>query len=389
MIRIAILGSTGSIGKKTVEIIKNNKKNYKVELLTTNKNIVELLKQSKILNVKHLIITNKNCYLKFKKKNKNKNIKVFNNFNNLKDIFKYKIDYVMSSISGLDGLDPTLKIIRYTKKIGIANKETIICAWNILKKKLNKFNTKFIPIDSEHFSIWSLLNGFNVININKIYITASGGPFLKYKQNKLNSVKPKEAIKHPKWRMGKKISVDSSTMMNKLFEVLEASRIFNLSLNKFNILIHENSYLHSIVNFNNGTSKLLIHDTDMKIPIYNSIHNCNKKYLNSKDIDFNLLNNLNLYYPDLNKFKCLNLIRNLPDHISLYETVLVAANDELVDLFLNGKIKYPQIYYFLNKILNSKKFIKLKKISPKSVNMILKLKEIVRLKIHDLCNRHK
>ena len=127
----------------------------------------------------------------------------------------------------------------------------------------------------------------------------------------------------------------------------------------------------------------------MKIPIYNSIHNCNKKYLNSKDIDFNLLNNLNLYYPDLNKFKCLNLIRNLPDHISLYETVLVAANDELVDLFLNGKIKYPQIYYFLNKILNSKKFIKLKKISPKSVNMILKLKEIVRLKIHHLCNRHK
>ena len=295
----------------------------------------------------------------------------------------------MSSISGINGLEPTLKIIKFTKKIGIANKESIICAWNLIKNKLKQYDTIFVPVDSEHFSIWSILNGFDTKNVDKIYITASGGPFLNYKIKNLNLVKPKDAIKHPNWKMGKKISVDSSTMMNKIFEILEASRIFNLQINKFSILIHENSYLHAIVKFTNGTTKLLIHDTDMKIPIFNSIHNNNKNYNKLRNIDFKILNNLNLHSPEIKKFKCLSLIKNLPDSISLYDTIVVTANDELVNLFLRGKVKYTDIYRLLNKILNLKIFVKLKKIPPKNINMILNLKETVRLKINHLCNKHK
>ncbi len=390
MIKLAILGSTGSIGKKTIEIIKKNKSKYKVELLTTNTKTKELLKQSKQLKVKSLIVTDQQAYLNLKKKiKKKKSIKLFNNFNNLNNIFNKRIDYVMSSISGINGLEPTLKIIKFTKKIGIANKESIICAWNLIKNKLKQYDTIFVPVDSEHFSIWSILNGFDTKNVDKIYITASGGPFLNYKIKNLNLVKPKDAIKHPNWKMGKKISVDSSTMMNKIFEILEASRIFNLQINKFSILIHENSYLHAIVKFTNGTTKLLIHDTDMKIPIFNSIHNNNKNYNKLRNIDFKILNNLNLHSPEIKKFKCLSLIKNLPDSISLYDTIVVTANDELVNLFLRGKVKYTDIYRLLNKILNLKIFVKLKKIPPKNINMILNLKETVRLKINHLCNKHK
>ena len=153
--KIAILGSTGSIGKSLIEIIKKDKEKYEIVLLSANKNLSELIKQAKYFKVKNLIITNKNQYDLLKKKKFN--IKIYNNFNNLNNIFKYKLDYIMSAISGLDGLNPTFESIKHTKKIAIANKESIICAWNILESELKKHNTKFVPVDSEHFSIWSAL----------------------------------------------------------------------------------------------------------------------------------------------------------------------------------------------------------------------------------------
>ncbi len=268
--KIAILGSTGSIGKSTLEIIKKDKKNFDVFLLSTNKNIQELSKQQKIFKPKYLIINDLKSFIKFKKKNKNKT-KIFNNYNLIKKIFNKKIDYCMSSISGLDGLKPTLDIIPYTKIIAIANKESLICAWNLIEKKLEKNKTKFIPVDSEHFSIWSLINNVND-DIEKIYITASGGPFLNKNKKYLKKIKPEDAIKHPNWSMGKKISIDSATLVNKVFEVIEAKKIFNLDLNKFEILLHQDSYVHAIVKFKNGLTKFLIHDTNMKIPIFNSIY---------------------------------------------------------------------------------------------------------------------
>ena len=197
--KIAILGSTGSIGKTTFEILKKNQNMFEVQLLTTNKNINELIKQSKIFNVKNLIITDKKQFLVAKKKLQNKRINIFNNFNCFNQIFKKKIDYTMSSISGLDGLEPTLNIIKFTKKIAIANKEAIICAWNLINKKLTKHKTVFIPVDSEHFSIWSLLKDTPKPKIDEIIITASGGPFLNLPIKDFKNISIKEALKHPNW----------------------------------------------------------------------------------------------------------------------------------------------------------------------------------------------
>jgi len=378
--KIAILGSTGSIGKTTFNIIKKNKKNFEIVLLTTNKNINEILKQTGQLKVKNIIVTSKPHYLKIKKKLKNKNIKVFNSFNDLQKIFKKKIDYSMSSIAGLAGLKPTIDCIKFTKTIAIANKESIICGWNLIQKKLKKFKTEFIPVDSEHFSIWSLLNNKDKKNIEEIIITASGGPFLNLSKKKFNKIKSKDAIKHPNWNMGKKISIDSATLMNKVFEVIEAQKIFEIDYKKFKVLTHPKSYVHAIVKFNNGLTKILIHDTNMKIPIFNSIYNRSNNNLKTKKLDYKKLNNLNFKPIDSNKFPSIKILNKLNNKNTLFETVLVSANDELVDLFLQDKIKFTDISKILKKILNDKKYKRYQHLTPNNYREILNLDEYVRLK---------
>ena len=175
MKKIAILGSTGSIGKQTLDIIRRNKKNFNIYLLTTNKNHFLLSKQIKEFNVKNVIVTDRNSYLILKRKFKK--INIYNNFDKIDKIFSSKLDYIMSSISGLDGLKPTIKIIKKTKTIAIANKESIICGWSLIEKEIQKYKTKFIPVDSEHFSIWSIIKNIEPRNIEEVIITASGGPF--------------------------------------------------------------------------------------------------------------------------------------------------------------------------------------------------------------------
>ena len=376
--KIAILGSTGSIGKTTFDIFKKDKKKYEIILLTTNKNINELIKQTKIFKVKNLIVTDSKKYYLIKKKLLNKKINIFNNFNNFNKIFVNRIDYVMSSISGLDGLKPTMDIIKFTKKIAIANKESIICGWNLINKELIKYKTVFIPVDSEHFSIWSLINDTNKNKVEEIIITASGGPFLKTPIKNLKNVSISEALKHPNWSMGKKISIDSATMMNKVFEVIEAQKIFNIPINKFKILIHPKSYLHAIVKFNNGLIKMLIHETNMTIPIFNSINE--NDIITTNKIDYSILNNLSLSSISKKKYPSIKILDNLNNKSSLYETAIVAANDELVKLFINKKIKFTQISKILLKTLKHKDIIKLKRKFPKNFEEIKTLSEYVRLK---------
>ncbi len=373
--RIAILGSTGSIGKTLIEIIKKDKKNFDVILLTADKNYKEILKQAKILRVKNLIITDKKAYLNLSQ-NKLGNIKIFNNYDSFNKIFKKKIDYVMSSISGINGLNPTIKIIKFTKKIAIANKESIICGWHLIKKNLKKFKTSFIPVDSEHFSIFYSLKGNNISNIKKIYLTASGGPLINTPKTKLKSIKISEAIKHPNWKMGKKISIDSATMMNKVFEIMEAKKIFDLNYESLDILIHPSSYVHAIVKFNDGMVKIIAHDTNMKIPIFNSLHNSQKK-IKTDELNLKKLNFLNLKKVDINKFPSVKIIKQLKNNESSLETIIVLANDKLVDLFLLKKINFTDIVKFLQKLINMKKFNILKKKKLKNINSIIWLnKEI-------------
>ena len=382
--KIAILGSTGSIGKTTIDIIKKDIDNFDVILLTANNNYRKLVKQAKELKAKNLIINNKKQYLNLKNKFKNKKINIYNNFHNFNKIFKKKIDYTMCAISGLQGLSPTLDVIEFTKNIAIANKESLICGWNLIEKKLKRYNTKFIPVDSEHFSIWSLIKNVRKCDIEEVIITASGGPFLKLPISKFDKIKPSSAIKHPNWNMGKKISIDSATMMNKVFEVIEAQRIFDIELKKFKILVHPNSYVHSIVKFNNGTTKILVHDTNMKIPIFNTLYQNSNKKLMSKKLDITKLNNLNFKNIDKKKFPVINILNHVSKKFSLYETVIVSANDLLVQFFLEGKIKFLDILICLKKIVKLKEFKKFKHILPTNVNQIIKLSKYVRLKTQSL-----
>jgi len=382
--KIAILGSTGTIGKNLINIIKKDKSKFKILLLSTNKNYKELLKQQRLFKVKNIIITDKKIF-SFVKKLKIKNLKIFNNFDNINKIFKYKIDYTMNAISGLDGLEPTLKIIKFSKSIAIANKESLICGWNLIKNEFDLHNTQFIPVDSEHFSIWYSLDNFKKNNIEKIYLTASGGPFLNLPKNKFSKITIKDSLRHPNWQMGSKISIDSATMINKVFEIIEAKNIFKIPYNKLSIKIHRDSYLHAIIKFSNGMINIIAHDTTMKIPIFNSLYcNENIKQLKTSDINFNKLNNLNLKSVDYKKFPIDKILNLMPKKFSLFETILVVANDELVNLYLKKKITFVDIYNYLFKILLSKEMNSYKNIVPVNFSDIVNVKNIVLNKINKL-----
>ena len=380
--KIVILGSTGSIGKTVINIIESDKKNFEIKLLTANKNYKKLLYQAKKFRVKNLIITDNKSFIIANKVNKNPKIKIYNNFNVLNKIFKKKVDYTISSITGVEGLIPTFKIIKHSKIIAIANKEAIICGWDLINKELKKRKTEFIPVDSEHFSTWYGLKNNNDI-IDKIFLTASGGPFKNLPIKKFNNINVKQALKHPNWKMGKKISIDSATMMNKVFEIIEARNIFDLSYKKLSILVHPDSYLHSIIKFKNGLIKLIAHETDMKIPILNSIYQKNNKFIfQDSQINLKKLNKLELSFINKQKFPLVKILNHLSDRNSLFETVIVSANDELVKMFLNKKIKFLQIAKKLILFIKRPEFKKYKLISPKNIEEIVELNKYVRLKIN-------
>jgi len=369
---IAILGSTGSIGECLLKIVKSDLKSFNIVLLSANKNYKKLFVQAKKFKVKNVILTDKKTFEYVISNHKNNRIRIYNDFNHLDKIIKNKIDYTMNSIVGLDGLDPTLKIIKYSKTIAIANKETIICGWNLIKKNLDKYRSKFIPVDSEHFSIWSVINlkkNFN--DIEKIYLTASGGPFSNRKFNSLKNIKISQALNHPTWKMGKKITIDSATLINKVFEIIEAKKIFNINLNTLGILIHPSSYVHALIKFKNGLINIVAHETSMTIPIFNSLYWQTEKFLKTNSINLSKLNYLNVSYPKKLNFPLVNLIKAIPKKDSLFETVLVSANDYLVNLFLDKKIYYIDIIKILLKICKMKKFTIYKKIAPNTILEII------------------
>jgi len=379
--KIAILGSTGSIGKTLIKIIKENKNDFNIVLLAADKNYKEILKQAKYFNVPNLIITDEKSYNELKKKKLDK-INIFNNYNSFNNIFKKKIDYVMSAISGFDGLEPTLKIIRHTKKIAIANKEAIICGWHLIKKNLKKYKTTFVPVDSEHFSIFYALQGNKISNIEKIYLTASGGPLINLPKKRFKGIKISEAIKHPNWKMGKKISVDSATLMNKVFEIIEAKKIFDLRYDQLDILIHPSSYVHAIIKFNDGMIKIIAHDTNMKIPIFNSLNESQINSIKTDKLNIKKLNFLNFKHVDIKRFPSVSLIKKLNDNESLLETIIVLANDILVNLFLLKKIEFTDINSILQKLINMKDIKNYSRKKPGDISSLISLNKLVRLKIN-------
>jgi 1-deoxy-D-xylulose-5-phosphate reductoisomerase len=383
--KIVILGSTGSIGKNLLKIIKKDKDNFDVFLLSANKNISLLIKQAKEFNVKNIIISNHKSYLIGKKKLKNKKINIYNSLSILNKVLnKNKVYYSMVALVGLDGLNPCLDLIKHSKNIAVANKESLICGWTLINKSLKKYKVNFIPVDSEHFSIHSLINNQSSTCIDKIFITASGGPFFKKRNMNLKNIKPSDALNHPNWKMGKKISIDSATMMNKVFEVIETKNIFGVKYDVIKILVHPKSYVHTILKFSNGLIKILIHEPNMKIPIFNSLYlNQNKKII-SKNVNLNLLNDLEISKPNLKQFPLLKILNKLPEFNSLYETALITINDFFVYKFLEKKINYNELIYFIKKCSKLKDFVKLKRIKVSNLKQINDVKTLVQLKLNKL-----
>jgi len=370
--KICILGSTGSIGKTTLQILSENKKDFEVVLLSGNSNVDLLISQAK--KFKPIYIYYNNFYFKdkiqsFCKKNK------INFIDNLKSINKIKFDITVSAISGIAGLIPTLDIIKYSKKILIANKESIICGWSFILKQLKKYNCKFIPIDSEHFSILNLIKNLNRNSIDKIYLTASGGPFFN-KEINLNNVTINQAINHPVWNMGKKISVDSANLMNKILEIIEASLLFNFPIKKFSIAIHPKSLVHAIVQNNNGLSFLAYHEPDMKIPIFNSLYDelNNKKFFKNNFFYKNKKENKLLFFkPDFKKYPALQVLDIANKYGKNGIIMINVFNELLVNQFLSKKIFFSDIVRKLLLIMQSnriKKYLKINKI--KHINDVFK-----------------
>ena len=367
---IFLLGSTGSIGDAAIKVLKKDKKNFNIKLLTTNSNVKKIYDQAISLNVKEIVIFDKKEYYKNYKKFSLKNIKIYSSIKEAFKKKKRKSYLTINAISGIDGLEPTLDIIKYSRNLAIANKESIICGWKFLNKELLKHKTGFIPLDSEHFSIWSLIKNEKKKNLNRIYLTASGGPFLNSKLNKIKNIKPKFALKHPNWKMGKKISIDSATMMNKIFEVIEAVKIFDLNPEQIKILIHPKSYLHAIVNFKNGLTKLLAHDTTMEVPIANAIYSSFNVYRHSKNnFDYNKLNGTNFIKPDEKKFPLLKILRYNFNNTYL-EIILVSLNDILVKKYLESKIPYYFIHEKMLELLKKPYFTKYYSSKPKNIKDI-------------------
>jgi 1-deoxy-D-xylulose-5-phosphate reductoisomerase len=347
--KICILGSTGSIGKATLEIISKNKKDFDVVLLSGNNNVKLLITQAKKFKPKYIYSNNFYFQEKLRIFCKANKINLIHDLLFLKGI---KFDITVAAISGIAGLIPTINIIKFSKKILIANKESIICGWKFILKELKKYNCHFTPIDSEHFSIHNLIMYKNINTIKDIYLTASGGPFFEKKVN-LNKVTPAQAVKHPNWKMGKKISIDSANLMNKVLEVIEASLIFNLPINKFKIIIHPQSLIHAVVEFKNGLSSMLYHYNDMKIPIANSLYNNFYNYKNNHH-EFLSQNQLTFIKANSKRNPSLKILK-FKNVLNQKGFILInALNEILVQKFLENKITFSDITNKLLGILNTK-----------------------------------
>ena len=371
--KISILGSTGSIGLTTLKILEKKKKYLKPYIFSANKNYALICKQIKIFKPSYFIVFNENIYKKIKKKFQKKKIVILNNFNHLK--VKKKSDITVTAIPGIAGLKPTIQSIKISKKILIANKESIICGWNLIKKELKKNKTNLIPIDSEHFSVMNLLKNQNLSEVNKIYLTASGGPFLNFKSSSLKKIKPSDALKHPKWKMGKKISIDSATLMNKMFEIIEAQRLFNLPNEKIDILIHPNSLVHAIVDFKNGLKKFIYHDTNMIIPIANAIFEEKvniKEFLKKKERKNYKINNLIFKKVDKKIFPIIKIKNKLNEYPST-PIIINGSNEILVDQFLKKKAPFLGIIKIIMSVLKDRNYKKNAIQKPKNINQIIKI----------------
>jgi len=378
MKKINILGSTGIIGKNTLKIIDRNFDNYIINFLLANNNYKLLAQQANKFKPNYIGLLNSKNYYNLKKLLKNKNIKIVTG-NDCIEILKKNVNSTILAISGISALELIEQSIKNSKKVGIVNKEALVSAGKFIIKLAKKNNTKIFPLDSEHYSIYNYLlysNLNNFKNIKKIYLTASGGPFLYKKINSLKNVTLKQALKHPTWKMGLKNTIDSSTMINKCLEIIEAHYLFNLQYDKLDIIIHPESLIHSIINTKDGSLNLNMSNNDMSIPLFSFLNNnINNPYNN---LDIKKINKLRFLKPNKKQFPSLRIFDQLNKN-SLSDLIIFnTSNEYAVNLFIKNKIKYNEITNYIEKSLN-----KFEKINIYNIKDVILYQKYLYDKLHE------
>lgn len=344
LIEIGLLGSTGSVGTQVLDIVRKNKDKIKVKLLGASKPSEKLLSQIKEFNPRYVYIESGEL-LNFK------NTKVFVGENSLDFLRDLDLDLFIIAIAGVKGIKPTYILLESNKKVATANKEAIICLGELEKDKYKNI----IPIDSEHSAIFQIIDRKPLDDVRRIILTASGGPFLNLPLKELENVTIDQTLNHPRWSMGKKISVDSATLINKGFEVIEAHYLFNIPYEKIDVVIHPESIIHGMVEYIDGTVIANMSNPDMRIPISYAIFYPERKYINNNYLDFTKLKSLNFLTPDYKKFPLLKVAIECGKKAGVYPTALTMADEVAVNLYLQGKIKFLDIYKIVIEVIESVK----------------------------------
>ena len=355
MKKISILGSTGSIGTQTLDVVRKNADKFEVIAISANSSVDLLLEQIKEFKPKYVAVYNEESAKKLKSLIPNDvNIEVLSGMEGLEKISSLdEIDVLLTAIVGMIGLTPTLCAIRNGKDIALANKETLVTAGKLVMSEAKKHNVKILPVDSEHSAIFQCLNGEHNKNIEKIILTASGGPFRGKTKEELLIVTKNEALKHPNWSMGRKISIDSSTLMNKGLEVIEAKWLFDVDYTDIDVVVHPQSIIHSMVQFNDSSIIAQMGCPDMRLPIQYALTYPDRMLNAFERLDFTKFSTFTFEKPDLETFPCLKLAFDCLKKGGTYCTVLNAANEVLVNEFLEDKIGFYDIPKYIDKTLEA------------------------------------
>jgi 1-deoxy-D-xylulose-5-phosphate reductoisomerase len=353
MKNISILGSTGSIGTQTLQVIAENPDKINVVGLTTNNNIELLEKQMNVFMPQIVAVYNSSKASELRKKTNHKNVEILEGLEGLIEVAKFSNnDMIVTAVPGMIGLQPTINAIKNGINIALANKETLVTGGSLVMAECQKYDVDIYPVDSEHSAIFQCLYGNDIDKVNKIILTASGGPFRNKTKEELKNVNLEQALNHPNWKMGKKVTIDSSTLMNKGFEVIEAKWLFNMDISKIEVLVHPQSIIHSMVEYVDHSIIAQLGTPDMRVPIQNAIFYPERIANNFEPLNFMSIGSLEFKLPDKELFPCLQLAFDAIGEGGSMPAVLNAANEIAVESFLNNEISYLDISEINSKIMN-------------------------------------
>ena len=356
--RISILGSTGSIGVNALKVVRDISESYEIVNLSGNMNADLMIKQCEEFQPKSIVMINEEAAEKVQKELMNKDIEVLSGRGNLLRISKEKnVDLVLNALVGSSGMEPTLEALKAGVDVALSNKESLVVAGDLITSSMKKSGANLFPVDSEHSAIWQCMVGESVNDIEKIILTGSGGPFRERSTDLFSKITVADALNHPNWDMGKKITIDSATMMNKGLEVIEAYWLFNMHPSQIEIVVHPQSIIHSMIQFKDGSIKAQMGVPDMKIPIQYALTYPHHLEADWERLDFKLLGDLSFQEPDFDRFPCIQLAYKALDEMGTTPAVLNMTNDYCVYKFLNEKIKFTDIPIIIESAMTNHQWV--------------------------------